>query len=57
VTAAPRRETGRRQPAHAPTRRRLLSLLRSPVGLRQVIVAKEVLDPPVALRGRRRGRR
>jgi hypothetical protein len=32
-------------------------LLRSPVGLRQVIVAKEVLDPPLALRGRHRGRR
>ena len=34
------------------TRRRLLALLRSPVGLRQVMVARDVLGPPVALRGR-----
>ena len=35
------------------TARRVTALLRSPAGLRQVIVAKEILDPPVALRRRR----
>lgn len=40
----------------SPTRRRLLALLRSPVGLRQTMLATEVLQPPVALRQRRSGR-
>lgn len=39
-------------PSDTTTRRRLLALLRSPVGLRQVMVARDVLGPPVALRGR-----
>ncbi|MBW3606652.1 MAG: hypothetical protein KY460_17440 [Actinobacteria bacterium] len=40
----------------SPTRRRLLALLRSPVGFRQIVLATEVLQPPVALRDARRGR-
>jgi hypothetical protein len=44
------------QPPPAPTRRRVAALLRSPVGLRQAIVAKEILDPPLALRRRRLNR-
>lgn len=52
-------ETGRlsggtRSTSAAATRRRLRALLSAPAGLRSALLAKEVLDPPVAMRPRRR---
>ncbi len=40
----------------SPARRRVLALLRSPTGLRQAMLATEVLQPPIALRQRQPGR-